>query len=144
MPPPREEPVVTAAQEHRVAGGVASGRPGRLRPGSARGHAAGRRGTEAPAAAFDRVGAEADVTGCGHVPLQALDLSLSLVSGLTGEQIGRAVPFRLVAQGKLTGPLLHQTEKGAYYILFGLGRGRRRGLALLDGTCTQAAALCSR
>ncbi|XP_029014401.1 protein FAM234B isoform X3 [Betta splendens] len=52
---------------------------------------------------------------------EALDLSLSLISGLTGEQIGRPVPFHLFGQGKLTGPLLHQTEKGAYYILFGLG-----------------------
>ncbi|XP_067334294.1 protein FAM234B isoform X2 [Channa argus] len=52
---------------------------------------------------------------------EALDLSLTLISGLTGEQIGRPVPFNLTAQGKLTGPLLHQTDKGAYYILFGLG-----------------------
>ncbi|XP_026201581.1 protein FAM234B isoform X2 [Anabas testudineus] len=52
---------------------------------------------------------------------EALDLFLTLISGLTGEQIGHPVPFNLIAQGKLTGPLLHQTEKGAYYILFGLG-----------------------
>ncbi|XP_071330506.1 protein FAM234B isoform X2 [Trachinotus anak] len=50
-----------------------------------------------------------------------LDLSLTLISGLTGTQIGRPVPFNLTGQGKLIGPLLHETQKGAYYILFGLG-----------------------
>ncbi|XP_026179841.1 protein FAM234B [Mastacembelus armatus] len=52
---------------------------------------------------------------------EALDLSLTLVSGLTGAQIGHPVSFNLTAQGKLIGPLLHETQKGAYYILFGLG-----------------------
>ncbi|XP_040919096.1 protein FAM234B isoform X2 [Toxotes jaculatrix] len=52
---------------------------------------------------------------------EALDLSLTLISGLTGAQLGRSVPFNLTGQGKLIGPLLHETQKGAYYILFGLG-----------------------
>uniref|UniRef100_A0A8D3C2Z2 Family with sequence similarity 234 member B n=1 Tax=Scophthalmus maximus TaxID=52904 RepID=A0A8D3C2Z2_SCOMX len=52
---------------------------------------------------------------------EALDLSLTLISGLTGAQLGLPVPFNLTGQGKLIGPLLHETQKGAYYILFGLG-----------------------
>uniref|UniRef100_A0A3B4YNY4 Family with sequence similarity 234 member B n=1 Tax=Seriola lalandi dorsalis TaxID=1841481 RepID=A0A3B4YNY4_SERLL len=52
---------------------------------------------------------------------EALDLSLTLISGLSGTQLGRPVPFNLTGQGKLIGPLLHETPKGAYYILFGLG-----------------------
>ncbi|XP_039978873.1 protein FAM234B [Xiphias gladius] len=52
---------------------------------------------------------------------EALDLSLTLISGLTGAQFGHPVPFNLTGQGKLIGPLLHETPKGAYYILFGLG-----------------------
>nr|XP_020480566.1 protein FAM234B isoform X1 [Monopterus albus] len=52
---------------------------------------------------------------------ETLDLSLTLVSGLTGTQIGRPVSFSFTGQGKLIGPLLHQTPKGAYYVLFGLG-----------------------
>ncbi|XP_056144462.1 protein FAM234B [Lampris incognitus] len=49
------------------------------------------------------------------------DLSLSLLSGLTGAKLGHPVPFNLTAQGRLIGPLLHETQQGAYYILFGLG-----------------------
>ncbi|CAL8265535.1 protein FAM234B [Gadus morhua] len=52
---------------------------------------------------------------------QVSDLSLTLLSGLTGAKLGRPVTFNLTAQGKLIGPLLHQTQHGAYYILFGLG-----------------------
>ncbi|GAA6215549.1 protein FAM234B [Lates japonicus] len=52
---------------------------------------------------------------------ESLDLSLTLISGLTGAQLGRPVPFNLTGQGRLIGPLLHETQKGAYYILFGLG-----------------------
>ncbi|XP_034448982.1 protein FAM234B [Hippoglossus hippoglossus] len=52
---------------------------------------------------------------------ETLDLSLTLISGLTGAQLGRPVPFNLTGQGKLIGPLLHETQKGAFYILFGLG-----------------------
>ncbi|CAL8302039.1 unnamed protein product [Merluccius merluccius] len=52
---------------------------------------------------------------------QVSDLSLSLLSGLTGAQLGRPVTFNLTAQGRLIGPLLHQTPRGAYYVLFGLG-----------------------
>ncbi|KAM3864403.1 protein FAM234B [Diretmus argenteus] len=52
---------------------------------------------------------------------EALDLSLILISGLTGAKLGHPVPFNLTAQGKLIGPLLHETQHGAYYILFGLG-----------------------
>ncbi|KAJ3600472.1 hypothetical protein NHX12_031453 [Muraenolepis orangiensis] len=49
------------------------------------------------------------------------DLSLTLLSGLTGAMLGRPVTFNLTAKGKLIGPLLHETRHGAYYILFGLG-----------------------
>ncbi|KAL2100981.1 hypothetical protein ACEWY4_002742 [Coilia grayii] len=49
------------------------------------------------------------------------DLSLVLLSSLKGTRIGHPVTFNLTAQGKLIGPLLHETRVGAYYILFGLG-----------------------
>ncbi|XP_070704469.1 protein FAM234B [Pempheris klunzingeri] len=52
---------------------------------------------------------------------EALDLSLTLISGLTGAKLGHPVPFNLTGQGKLIGPVLHETQKGAHYILFGLG-----------------------
>ncbi|XP_049418013.1 protein FAM234B [Epinephelus fuscoguttatus] len=52
---------------------------------------------------------------------EALDLSVTLISGQTGAQLGHPVPFSLTGQGKLIGPLLHETQQGAYYILFGLG-----------------------
>ncbi|XP_072225140.1 protein FAM234B [Leuresthes tenuis] len=52
---------------------------------------------------------------------EALDLSLTLISGLTGAKLGHPVPFNLTGQGKLIGPLLHETQQGAFYILFGLG-----------------------
>lgn len=54
--------------------------------------------------------------------IQAADLCLVLVSALNGTQIGHPVRFNLTAQGKLIGPLLHETKMGAYYILFGLGK----------------------
>uniref|UniRef100_A0A1A8M232 Chromosome 22 open reading frame 32 n=2 Tax=Nothobranchius TaxID=28779 RepID=A0A1A8M232_9TELE len=50
-----------------------------------------------------------------------IDLSLTLISGLSGTVLGRPVPFNLTGQGKLIGPLLHETQQGAFYILFGLG-----------------------
>eukprot|EP00066_Takifugu_rubripes_P012576 XP_011601842.1 PREDICTED: uncharacterized protein KIAA1467 homolog [Takifugu rubripes] len=52
---------------------------------------------------------------------KASDLSLSMISGLTGMKLGRPLSFNVTAQGKLIGPLLHETQQGAYYILFGLG-----------------------
>ncbi|XP_008282749.1 protein FAM234B [Stegastes partitus] len=52
---------------------------------------------------------------------EALDLSLRLISGRTGAKLGDPVPFNLTGQGRLIGPLLHETQQGAYYILFGLG-----------------------
>ncbi|XP_057201220.1 protein FAM234B isoform X1 [Triplophysa rosa] len=52
---------------------------------------------------------------------QVSDLALVLISGRSGALIGRPVNFNLTAQGKLIGPLLHETVTGAYYILFGLG-----------------------
>ncbi|XP_051571070.1 protein FAM234B isoform X2 [Myxocyprinus asiaticus] len=52
---------------------------------------------------------------------QVSDLALVLISGRSGALIGRPVNFNLTAQGKLIGPLLHETATGAYYILFGLG-----------------------
>lgn len=51
-----------------------------------------------------------------------MDLSLTLISGQTGAKLGHSVPFNLSGQGKLIGPLLHETRQGAYYILFGLGK----------------------
>ncbi|XP_029364848.1 protein FAM234B isoform X2 [Echeneis naucrates] len=52
---------------------------------------------------------------------EALNHSLTLISGVTGLQLGHPVSFNLTGQGKLIGPLLHVTQKGAYYVLFGLG-----------------------
>lgn len=52
---------------------------------------------------------------------EASDLKLILLSGLTGAKLGHPVPFNLTEQGRLIGPLLHETQLGAYYILFGLG-----------------------
>ncbi|XP_073691411.1 protein FAM234B-like [Garra rufa] len=52
---------------------------------------------------------------------QVSDLALVLISGRSGALIGRPVNFNLTAQGKLIGPLLHETQAGAYYVLFGLG-----------------------
>ncbi|KAM4635349.1 protein FAM234B isoform 2-T2 [Polymixia lowei] len=52
---------------------------------------------------------------------EASDLSLILLSGLTGAILGHPVPFNLTGQGKPMGPLLHETQQGAYYILFGKG-----------------------
>lgn len=72
---------------------------------------------------------EMKVTSVTTPPLlvsQALDLCLTLFSGRTGAKLGRAVPFNLTGQGKLIGPLLHETQQGAYYILFGLGNGITR------------------
>ncbi|XP_077590403.1 protein FAM234B isoform X2 [Stigmatopora nigra] len=52
---------------------------------------------------------------------ESLDLSLTLISGQTGAILGHSVSFNLTGQGKLIGPLLHETQLGAPYILFGLG-----------------------
>ncbi|XP_018593961.1 protein FAM234B isoform X2 [Scleropages formosus] len=52
---------------------------------------------------------------------QVSDLTLLLLSGVSGAPIGHPVTFNLTAQGKLIGPELHVTRQGAYYILFGLG-----------------------
>ncbi|CAJ1075796.1 protein FAM234B [Xyrichtys novacula] len=52
---------------------------------------------------------------------EASDVSLTLMSGLTGAKLGHPVPYNLTGQGLLIGPLLHETPQGAYYILFGLG-----------------------
>ncbi|KAL0992980.1 hypothetical protein UPYG_G00101770 [Umbra pygmaea] len=55
---------------------------------------------------------------------QVSDLSLLMLSGLTGAQLGHPVTFNLTTfnlTGKLIGPMLHETQLGAYYILFGLG-----------------------
>ncbi|XP_030649123.1 protein FAM234B [Chanos chanos] len=49
------------------------------------------------------------------------DLSLRLLSGTNGALIGQPVTFNLTEQGKLIGPMLHETTVGAYYIVFGLG-----------------------
>ncbi|KAB5517581.1 hypothetical protein PHYPO_G00168790 [Pangasianodon hypophthalmus] len=54
-------------------------------------------------------------------PDQESALSLALHSGLTGSLIGQLVNLNLTSQGKLIGPMLHETAVGAYYILFGLG-----------------------
>ncbi|XP_048847982.1 protein FAM234B isoform X2 [Brienomyrus brachyistius] len=54
-------------------------------------------------------------------PDQASDLSLMLLSGVSGGPIGHPVTFNVTTQGKLIGPELHVTKQRAYYILFGLG-----------------------
>ncbi|KAJ8345221.1 hypothetical protein SKAU_G00294140 [Synaphobranchus kaupii] len=56
-----------------------------------------------------------------QVSFSSFGLSLLLLSGLSGNQIGHSVTFNLTARGKLIGPDLHVTGLGAYYILFGLG-----------------------
>ncbi|XP_034046047.1 protein FAM234B [Thalassophryne amazonica] len=58
------------------------------------------------------------------------DLSLNLISGLTGAKLGHPMPFNLTGQGKVIGPLLHKTQHGAYYILF--GRGNVEAISLHD------------
>lgn len=55
-----------------------------------------------------------------HIHLQ--EFSLTLISGRSGAILGHPVLFNLTGQGKLIGPLLHETQDGAYYILFGLGK----------------------
>lgn len=74
---------------------------------------------------------------------------MSMVSGLTGMKLGRPLSFNVTAQGKLIGPLLHETQQGAYYILFGLGKKVRRhvneGPVMVrdkEGCCIQASHLC--
>ncbi|XP_017272093.1 protein FAM234B [Kryptolebias marmoratus] len=52
---------------------------------------------------------------------ESLDLYLIMISGQTGALLGRPVSSNLTGQGKLIGPLLHETQQGAFYILFGLG-----------------------
>uniref|UniRef100_A0A672IVS8 Family with sequence similarity 234 member B n=1 Tax=Salarias fasciatus TaxID=181472 RepID=A0A672IVS8_SALFA len=61
------------------------------------------------------------ITILPYSDFQSLDLSLTLISGLTGAILGHPVPFNLSGQGKLIGPMLHETHQGAYYIVFGLG-----------------------
>ncbi|KAJ8387541.1 hypothetical protein AAFF_G00152370 [Aldrovandia affinis] len=56
-----------------------------------------------------------------QVSFSSFGLSLLLLSGVSGTQIGHSVTFNLTARGKLIGPELHVTGLGAYYILFGLG-----------------------
>lgn len=65
------------------------------------------------------------LTWCGYWwRPQVSDLALVLISGRSGALIGRPVNFNLTTQGKLIGPLLHETLTGAYYVLFGLGESR--------------------
>ncbi|KAI1884581.1 hypothetical protein AGOR_G00227860 [Albula goreensis] len=56
-----------------------------------------------------------------QVSFSSFGLSLLLLSGVSGNQIGHSVTFNLTARGKLIGPELHVTGLGAYYVLFGLG-----------------------
>ncbi|XP_056128141.1 protein FAM234B [Rhinichthys klamathensis goyatoka] len=62
---------------------------------------------------------------------QVSDLALVLLSGRSGALIGRPVNFNLTAQGKLIGPLLHETQMRAYYVLFGLGTVEGVSLSLV-------------
>ncbi|XP_043085059.1 protein FAM234B isoform X3 [Puntigrus tetrazona] len=64
------------------------------------------------------------------------DLALVLISGRSGALIGRPVNFNLTAQGKLIGPLLHKTETGAYYMLFGLGTVEAVSLSFIFSRAT--------
>ncbi|XDV11007.1 hypothetical protein PO909_000078, partial [Leuciscus waleckii] len=67
---------------------------------------------------------------------QVSDLALVLISGRAGALIGRPVNFNLTAQGKLIGPLLHETRAGAYYVLFGLGTVEGVSLSLIYSQAT--------
>ncbi|XP_069087548.1 protein FAM234B isoform X2 [Pleurodeles waltl] len=49
------------------------------------------------------------------------DLSFLLVSGGTGKIIGGLVKYSILGDGKLVGPQIYVTGRGAYYVLFGLG-----------------------
>uniref|UniRef100_A0A8C2GID9 Family with sequence similarity 234 member B n=1 Tax=Cyprinus carpio TaxID=7962 RepID=A0A8C2GID9_CYPCA len=64
------------------------------------------------------------------------DLALVLISGRSGALIGRPVNFNLTAQGKLIGPLLHETQTGAYYVMFGLGTVEAVSLSLIYSRAT--------
>ncbi|KAF4116615.1 protein FAM234B [Onychostoma macrolepis] len=67
---------------------------------------------------------------------QVSDLALVLISGRSGALIGRPVNFNLTAQGKLIGPLLHVTQTGAYYVLFGLGKVEAVSLSFIFSRAT--------
>lgn len=49
------------------------------------------------------------------------DLSFLLVSGGTGKTLGGLVKYSILGDGKLVGPQIYVTSRGAYYVLFGLG-----------------------
>ncbi|XP_051741736.1 protein FAM234B-like [Ctenopharyngodon idella] len=71
---------------------------------------------------------------------QVSDLALVLISGRSGALIGRPVNFNLTTQGKLIGPLLHETLTGAYYVLFGLGTVEGVSLSFIYSQATGRAA----
>ncbi len=45
--------------------------------------------------------------------------------------IGNPVTFNLTKQGTLIGPYLHETQQGAYYILFGLGKAIKQNYIIV-------------
>lgn len=50
------------------------------------------------------------------------DVFFILVSGKTGAALGGPVKYSTNGEGKVIGPLVHITSRGAIYILFGFGK----------------------
>ncbi|NXA54359.1 F234B protein, partial [Nothocercus julius] len=76
----------------------------------------------APAAILPDV----DGDGVGDIVVLALketqpDLFFILVSGKTGTALGGPVKYSINGEGKVIGPQVHITSRGAIYILFGFG-----------------------
>lgn len=55
------------------------------------------------------------------LPLQP-DVFFILVSGKTGTALGGPVKYSTNGEGKVIGPQVHITSRGAIYILFGFGK----------------------
>lgn len=50
------------------------------------------------------------------------DAFFILVSGKTGTALGGPVKYKINGEGKVIGPQVHITSRGAIYILFGFGK----------------------
>lgn len=50
------------------------------------------------------------------------DVFFILVSGKTGSALGGPVKYSINGEGKVIGPQVHITSRGAIYILFGFGK----------------------
>lgn len=53
------------------------------------------------------------------------DVFFVLVSGKTGAALGGPVKYNVIGEGKVIGPQVHITSRGAIYILFGFGKMHR-------------------